>query len=118
MNCYQIMSGFFELLSNWKTLDTKVLLNLPQLLQSIDQLEDDQHDAIADAIVDWCAKNQPLGENLRILALRVVKAKGSDPTYDALRVTNVDRLKIKNKIEKTIEENQAQKSEATQENIN
>ena len=121
MNCHQIMSGFFELLSNSKTLEMKALQalqNLPQLLQNLDQLENDQYDTIADTIVDWCANNQPLGENLRIVALRAVRPKGGNPAHDALRVTNIDLPKLKIKIEKTIEENQTQKSELSQENTN
>lgn len=68
MDNSRIILGFSDLLET-ENLAQQSIRDLPQLWQILVNIDNKQSDAIADAIVDWCANHQPLGENLRVIAL-------------------------------------------------
>lgn len=92
MNYAQIISGFLDLLQDSENFDSKALQDLYQLEQTLTQFGDDQFDPVADAIVDWCAAHQPLGENLRTAALRWTPQK-ANPADDELIKKNISVIR-------------------------
>jgi len=100
MNYAQIIQGFLDLLQDSDKFDPKALQDLPQLNRTLDRLSDEQFDAIADALVEWCAAHQPLGENLRATALRWTPQK-ANPADEELIKKNISviREKVKQKAE-------------------
>ncbi|MDJ0578780.1 hypothetical protein [Crocosphaera sp.] len=122
MNDRQIFIGFCDLLTN-ENLDSQAIQDLSQLSQTLKKLKNDQSDdAIADAIVDWCANHQPLGESLRMRSLRAraIRHKGGNQADQEQWISNISlpESELINEIEKKIEETQAQKSQVSQENNN
>ncbi|MEM9272146.1 MAG: hypothetical protein AAGA80_04155 [Cyanobacteria bacterium P01_F01_bin.143] len=109
MNYSQIGSGFLDLLKDLDP-DSQAKQDLPQLVDILESLDDDQSDAIADAIVDWCAAHQPLGENLRIVALRRPPTKANQANEEQIKYN----ISLKMKIKQKIQENQEQKSDNSQ----
>ena len=106
MTPMQIISGFLELLQDSPALTTQTLQDLPQLAQTINQFSEEQFDPIADAIIDWCAVHQPLGESLRVMALRWTPAK-ANPADEELIKKNISLVKeIKEEIKTKSEEQQ------------
>ncbi|MGK7881470.1 MAG: hypothetical protein AB4060_15435 [Crocosphaera sp.] len=105
MNHNQIILGFIDLLEK-ENFDQKSLQNLPQLWQTLDNIDNEQFDAIADAIVDWCANHQPLGETLRVIALRRQPKKADQAKEEQIK----DNISLKNKIKQKIEDSQANKN--------
>lgn len=100
MNYAQIIQGFLDLLKDSDNFDPKALQDLHQLDRTLEQFSNEQFDAIADAIVDWCAAHQPLGENLRTAALRWTPQK-ANPADEELIKKNISviREKVKQKAE-------------------
>lgn len=100
MTPMQIISGFLELLQDSPALTTQTLQDLPQLAQTINQFSEEQFDPIADAIIDWCAVHQPLGESLRVMALRWTPTKANDADEELIK-KNISLIKeeIKTKSE-------------------
>lgn len=100
MTPMQIISGFLELLQDSHALTAQTLQDLPQLAQTINQFSEEQFDPIADAIIDWCAVHQPLGESLRVMALRWTPTK-ANPADEELIKKNISLVKeeIKTKAE-------------------
>jgi hypothetical protein len=98
MNNAQIISGFLDLLQDSNNFDTQALQDLPQLAQTLDRAGGEQFDPIADAIVDWCAAHQPLGEHLRNAALRWTPKKANPADEELIkRNISVIREQVKQK---------------------
>ena len=113
MNHRQIFVGFCDLLIN-ENFDSQAIQDLPQLSQTLKKLEKDQSDdAMADAILDWCANHQPLGENLRFGALRWDSDSTNEAEEEQIK-RNISKPKIQQQIEETI----AQKPEISKVNKN
>ncbi|MFP4101612.1 hypothetical protein [Coleofasciculus sp.] len=85
MNYAQIIAGFRELLEESNSFDRQALQDLPQLEKTLDQLSDDDFNPVADAIVDWCAAHQPLGENLRMVAVRWIPPKANPADEEGIK---------------------------------
>ncbi len=100
MNYAQIIQGFLDLLKDSDNFDPKALQDLHELDRTLERFSNEQFDAIADAIVDWCATHQPLGENLRTAALRWTPQK-ANPADEELIKKNISviRDKVKQKAE-------------------
>jgi hypothetical protein len=100
MNYAQIIQGFRDLLNDSDSFDSKALQDLPQLERTLSQFSDEQFDPIADAIVDWCAAHQPLGENLRTAALRWTPQK-ANPADEELIKKNISVIRetVKQKVQ-------------------
>ncbi len=115
MNHRQIIAGFSDLLTN-ENFDSQAIQDLSQLSQTLEKLENDQSDAIADAIVDWCVNHQPLGESLRIVALRWKPRRANKANEEKIR----DNISLKNQIRSIAKETETQvvKSEISQNNNN
>ncbi len=100
MNDAQIILGFLDLLEDSDTFESKALQDLPQLAHTLEQFSDDQVNPITEAIVDWCANHQPLGENLRIYALRWTPKKANPADEEQIKKNiSVIREKVKQKAE-------------------
>lgn len=100
MNYAQIIQGFLDLLQDSDNSETTAMPEWHQLDRTLDRLSDDEFDSIADALVDWCAAHQPLGENLRATALRWTPQK-ANPADEELIKKNISviREKVKQKAE-------------------
>jgi hypothetical protein len=85
MNYAQIILGFRELLAESNNFDRQAGQDLPQLAQTLDQFSDDDFNSVADAIVDWCAAHQPLGETLRMVAVRWTPQKANPADEEGIK---------------------------------
>jgi len=103
MTPMQIISGFRELLQDSQTLTAQTVKDLPQLAQTINQFTEEQFEPITDAIVEWCAAHQPLGESLRVMALRWSPTK-ANPADEELIKKNISL--VKEEIKTTLEAQQ------------
>ena len=105
MDDYQIFAGFLDLLEKpeFDRID-RALQDLTQLHLTLKQYRKNQFEDIADAIVNWCAAHQPLGEQLKFVSERWNPLK-PDPSMEELTIANITEFNEANvdKIKKTIE---------------
>lgn len=107
MTPMQTLAGFLELLKESQALPAQAVQDLPQLAQTINQFNEAQFDPIADAIVDWCAAHQPIGESLRVRALRWTPRKANPADEEPIK-KNISLVgEIKETIKAKSEEQQS-----------
>ena len=105
MDDYQIFAGFLDLLEKpeFDRID-RALQDLTKLHLTLKQYQNNQFEDIADAIVNWCAAHQPLGEQLKFVSERWNPPK-PDPSIGESTIANITEFNEDNvdKIKKIIE---------------
>ena len=105
MDDYQIFAGFLDLLEKPEFVRVdRALQDLTKLHLILKQYRKNQFEDIADAIVNWCAAHQPLGEQLKFVSERWNPPK-ADPSRGESTIANITEFNEDNvdKIKKIIE---------------
>ncbi|NER29441.1 MAG: hypothetical protein F6J89_17885 [Symploca sp. SIO1C4] len=118
MNEAKIISGFSQLLQDSNYSNSSLAKSWAQLDQTLGQLDNEQYSPFAKAIVDWCAQNQPLGDDLRKVTVisRSWIPEGSNRQEEELIKKNISIIREQVKEHAKQQQNPSQVSQTERNN--